>query len=262
MTALFQVDAFTEQPFAGNPAAVCLLKDPADAAWMQNVAAEMNLAETAFVCPEGDHWRLRWFTPMLEVDLCGHATLATSHVLWENDLVAADAPCVFQSNSGELRAQRDNGRIQLDFPAAPAEPVEAPAGMVEALGVPVMFVGKSPFDFLAEVDSAAVVRSLDPDMRGLLGLGSRGVIVTARDESGEFDFISRFFGPGVGIDEDPVTGSAHCTLGPYWSAKLGKTSFNAWQASPRGGGMRVTVDGDRIKLLGNAITVLRGELCC
>ena len=262
MPALFQVDAFTSQPFTGNPAAVCLLDGEADAPWMQKVAAEMNLAETAFVSPEGDHFRLRWFTPAVEVDLCGHATLATSHVLWEIGHVATDAPCVYQSKSGELYAKRIGGQIQLDFPAAPAKEMTAPQGMIEALGVPVQFVGMSPFDYMVEVESAEIVRNLHPDMSGLMNLGSRGVIVTSGDESGEFDFVSRFFGPAVGINEDPVTGSAHCTLGPYWMGKLGKHEFNAWQASARGGGMKVTVDGDRVKLLGEAVTVMRGELCC
>lgn len=262
MPVLFQVDAFTDKPFFGNPAAVCLLDSAAEPAWMQQVAAEMNLAETAFVYADGDNFHLRWFTPAVEVDLCGHATLATSHVLWETEQVAEGTPCVFQSKSGSLRAERIDGKIQLDFPAAPVTEKDAPDGMVEALGAPVKFVGLSAFDYMVEVESAEIVRRLKPDMSGLMNLGSRGVIVTAQDESGEFDFVSRFFGPAVGIDEDPVTGSAHCTLGPYWMNQLGKNEFHAWQASPRGGGMHVTVDGDRVKLLGQAVTVLRGELCC
>ncbi len=262
MPALFQVDAFTRQPFSGNPAAVCVLQEKASPTWMQQVAAEMNLAETAFVWPQGDRFQLQWFTPTVEVDLCGHATLATSHVLWETGQVDSAAPCHFDTRSGELTALRRQGRIQLDFPAAPAEPVEVPSGLSTALGCPLQFVGLSCFDYLVEVDTAARVRSLQPDMPGLLNLGLRGVIVTSRDESGEFDFVSRFFGPAVGINEDPVTGSAHCTLGPYWQGKLGKNEFQAWQASPRGGGLQVIVQADRVQLIGDAVTVLRGELCC
>ncbi len=263
MPALYQVDAFSDKPFHGNPAAVCLLDAPAEPMWMQQVAAEMNLAETAFVYPEPSaeptSFQLRWFTPTVEVDLCGHATLATSHVLWETGKVPVTDPCVFQSRSGELRALRIDGKIELDFPAAPPKAQQPPEGMIDALGVPVDYTGVTEFDFLVEVDSAATVRNLKPNMQGLSDLGTRGVIVTAADESGEFDFVSRFFGPSVGIDEDPVTGSAHCSLGPYWMANLGKNQFNAWQASPRGGGMQVTVLGDRVKLLGQAVTVLRGE---
>jgi len=265
MPELFQVDAFTSEPFKGNPAAVCVLDSAmsnVSADWMQRVAAEMNLAETAFVKAKDDHFHLRWFTPTVEVDLCGHATLATSHVLWETGRVAADQACVFDSKSNVLRAYRVGGNIQLDFPAAPPMAQAAPAGLLQALGVQAKYVGLSNFDFMVEVDSAATVRNMSPDMNGLMSLRSRGVIVTAADESGEFDFVSRFFGPAIGIDEDPVTGSAHCTLGPYWMERLGKSELKAWQASSRGGGMQVTVCGDRVKLLGEAVTVLRGELCC
>ena len=262
MPSIFQVDAFTSRPFSGNPAAVCLLDVEPDPDWMQDVAAEMNLAETAFVFPIGDQLHLRWFTPAIEVDLCGHATLATAHILWETNRVPQDSPCVFQSKSGELRASRIDDQIELDFPVATAKQVPAPDGMIESLGVPVDFVGMSAFDYMVEVDSADTVRNLKPDMNGLMNLDSRGVIVTSRDETGEFDFVSRFFGPAVGINEDPVTGSAHCTLGPYWMEKLGKNVLNAWQASPRGGGMLVTVEHDRVRLLGQAVTVMRGELCC
>ncbi len=262
MPAIFQVDAFTQQPFSGNPAAVCLLKSAADVAWMQHLAAEMNLAETAFVFPDADRFQLRWFTPTVEVDLCGHATLATSHILWETGHVGEKEPCVFDSKSGELRAQRIADQIQLDFPISPVSEKAAPSGLLQALGVPVQFVGMSQFDYLVEVDSVATLRAITPDMQSLINLGSRGVIVTCRDETGEFDFVSRFFAPAVGVDEDPVTGSAHCALGHYWMEKLQKNCLNAWQASPRGGGMQVSVEGDRVKLLGQAITIFRGELCC
>jgi PhzF family phenazine biosynthesis protein len=261
MPRIYQVDAFTSQPFSGNPAAVCLLEEAADPRWMQNVAAEMNLAETAFVVTCSQPFGLRWFTPLVEVDLCGHATLASAHVLWESGEVPSGQPCFFDTKSGELIARPMDGGIQLDFPAAPVRPVEAPVGLATALGVPLAFVGLSPFDYFVEVESADTVRQLQPDMNGLRKLGGRGVIVTSEDESGEFDFVSRFFGPAVGIDEDPVTGSAHCSLGPYWMDRLGQNVLQAWQASPRGGGMQVIVEDQRVKLLGDAVTVLRGEWC-
>lgn len=262
MPPLYQVDAFTDQPFTGNPAAVCVLKQDADPNWMQKVAAEMNLAETAFVSPRNPAYHLRWFTPTVEVDLCGHATLATAHVLWESGHLPPDAPCVFQSKSGELRALRIGDRIQLDFPATPVSEKPVPAGLEKALGAPAKFVGMSKFDYLVEVETPEQVRNVSPDLQYLLSLGSRGVIVTAQDPSDEFDFVSRFFCPAVGVDEDPVTGSAHCALGPYWKERLGKTEFRAWQASSRGGGMEVSIEGERAKLLGQAVTVFAGELNC
>jgi len=261
MPMLYQVDAFTKQPFAGNPAAVCLLDQPAPDEWMQQVAAEMNLAETAFVRQtDPGRFHLRWFTPAIEVELCGHATLATSHVLWQTGNVAADQPCLYDTLSGRLSATQQDGEIQLDFPAAPTREQIAPPGMIEALGVQPVFAGLSTYDWLVEVDSAETVRQIRPDFNQLRTLGVRGVIVTSADESSRFDFISRFFAPGAGIDEDPVTGSAHCALGPYWQGKTGKSEFNAWQASPRGGQVRLVVQGDRVLLRGHAVTVLSGEL--
>jgi len=258
---VLQVDAFTDRPFSGNPAAVVVLEKPVDERWMQNVALEMNLAETAFLVRRRDEdFDLRWFTPAVEVDLCGHATLASAHVLWEDGHLARDARARFHTRSGVLTADRRDGSIVLDFPATPAQKVEPPEGLIRALGVRDTYVGKNAFDYLVEVDSEAVVRATTPDFGALGAIGGRGVIVTARASSAGFDFVSRFFAPAAGINEDPVTGSAHCTLGPFWAARLAKTSFVAYQASPRGGVVRVELAGDRVLLGGQAVTVLRGEL--
>ena len=256
-----QVDAFTNEPFTGNPAAVCLLPAPADAAWMQHVAREMNLSETAFLVRRSNgEYDLRWFTPAVEVDLCGHATLASAHVLWQEGHLPADAPAVFHTRSGRLSATRRSGWIEMDFPAEPAEPVPAPAGLVEALGAGPRCVGRNRFDYLVEVDSQATVERLAPDFARLKKLETRGIIVTARAEAEEVDFVSRFFAPGTGIDEDPVTGSAHCCLGPYWQHRLGRDVFTARQVSERGSLVKVLVRGDRVVLMGQAVTIFRGEL--
>ena len=259
---LLQIDAFTSQAFRGNPAAVCLLDRERDAGWMQNVAAEMNLSETAFVLrrDDGDH-SLRWFTPAIEVALCGHATLASAHALYEEHGLASAR---FHTKSGVLTAERvGNALIELDFPATPEHSSDAPEGLLESLGIPApLYVGRNKFDSIVEVASEEEVRALDPDHAQLRRIPVRGVIVTSRSASPEFDFVSRFFAPGSGIDEDPVTGSAHCCLAPYWSAKLGKDEMTAYQASPRGGIVRVRLAGDRVKLGGEAVTVLRGELKC
>jgi PhzF family phenazine biosynthesis protein len=256
---LLEIDAFTEQAFRGNPAAVCLLDGERDAAWMQSVAAEMNLSETAFLLPYSDGFSLRWFTPAVEVDLCGHATLASAHALWEEGILGESETARFHTRSGVLTATRAGDWIELDFPATPASPADAPAGLLESLGVtsPV-FVGRSKFDYLVEVASEDEVRALNPDPVALARVETRGAIVTSR--SGGFDFVSRFFGPAAGVVEDPVTGSAHCCLAPYWSARLGKTEMVAFQASARGGVVRVRLEGDRVKLGGQCVTVLRGEL--
>jgi PhzF family phenazine biosynthesis protein len=256
-----QVDAFTDRPFAGNPAAVVLLDQPGEELWMQNVALEMNLAETAFLVRREDgDFDLRWFTPAVEVDLCGHATLASAHVLWEEERLPPDARARFHTRSGLLTADRRNGSIVLDFPATPARTTEPPAGLVESLGVRALYVGKNAFDYFVEIDSEATLRAMAPDFGKLAAIRARGVIVTAHASSPRFDFVSRFFAPAAGINEDPVTGSAHCTLGPFWSARLGKTVLAAYQASPRGGTIEVEVAGDRVLLGGRAVTVLRGEL--
>lgn len=255
-----QVDAFTNQPFAGNPAAVCILPKPADPAWMLNVAREMNLAETAFLVRQNDGYDLRWFTPEVEIDLCGHATLASAHVLWEEGHLTPNTQARFHTKSGLLTADRNGSWIELDFPATPATPASPPPGLIEALGATPRFVGRSRFDYLVEVDDEATVRRLAPNLDALARVDARGVIVTSRADRGKFDFVSRFFAPQSGVPEDPVTGSAHCALTPYWSAKLGKKELVAYQASPRGGELRVRLDGDRVRLGGQAVTVLRGEL--
>jgi PhzF family phenazine biosynthesis protein len=257
---IYQVDAFADEPFAGNPAAVCILPDARDDAWMQNVAREMNLSETAFLRGQEDGFRLRWFTPAVEVDLCGHATLASAHILWETGTLPPDEGARFHTRSGLLTAARQGDLIEMDFPATPDEPVDAPPDLIEALDVAPTYVGQNPFDYLVEVDSEEVVRRLSPDYRLLKALGVRGVMVTSRADSAGFDFVSRFFAPGAGIDEDPVTGSAHCCLGPYWGRRLGKDEFTAYQASARGGVVHVRLEGERVILGGRAVTVLRGEL--
>jgi predicted PhzF superfamily epimerase YddE/YHI9 len=257
---LFQVDAFTDQPFAGNPAAVCLLPEERDDEWMQAVAAEMNLSETAFLLKQSDGYRLRWFTPKVEVDLCGHATLASAHVLWTEGRVPLDQEIHFHTNSGLLKACRRGDLIELDFPSEPASQVDPPPGLLEALGVSAHYVGKNRFDFLLELVSEEELRDVNPDFAMLGKIEVRGVIVTSRSASSEYDFVSRFFAPWAGIDEDPVTGSAHCCLGPYWQKQLGKDEMTAYQASARGGVVRVNVIGDRVKLGGQAVTVLKGGL--
>jgi len=257
---LYQVDAFAERPFGGNPAAVCLLPEPREPDWMQKVAAEMNLSETAFLVPlPAGGWNLRWFTPAVEVELCGHATLASAHVLWESGRLPPGEAARFHTLSGLLTAERRDGLIELDFPARQAEAVEPPEGLAAALGVTPRFTGKSRYDYLLEVASEEEVRTARPDYASLRKLPVRGVIITAA-AAAPYDFVSRFFAPGAGVDEDPVTGSAHCTLGPYWTARLGRSSFLAWQASARGGAVRVRVEGDRVKLGGQAVTVLQGRL--
>lgn len=255
-----QVDAFTDTPFAGNPAAVCILAEPGNARWMQQVALEMNLAETAFLHRQEDGFSLRWFTPAVEVDLCGHATLASAHVLWEEGHLGPEEQARFYTRSGLLTAKRAGDWIEMDFPATPAADADAPADLARGLGVEMVYVGKSQFDYLVEVDSEQIVRSLKPDLNLLERVPMRGVIVTSRSASPDYDFVSRFFAPGAGVNEDPVTGSTHCTLTPFWSQRLDKTELRAYQASPRGGVLRVRVNGARIAIGGQAVTVLRGEL--
>ena len=257
---IYQVDAFADQPFRGNPAAVCLLTEPMAAEWMQAVAAEMNLSETAFLQREDAGFRLRWFTPAVEVDLCGHATLASAHVLWEAGHLWPQEAAQFYTKSGLLTARRVEGDIELNFPAVQAEVVDAPAELLAALGVTPRYVGRNKFDYIIEAASADEVRALQPDHALLRTLPVRGVMVTAPGDDGQFDFVSRFFAPGSGIDEDPVTGSAHCCLTPYWARKLGKEEMTAYQASPRGGVVRVILQGDRVLLRGQAVTVMRGVL--
>ena len=257
---LYQVDAFTDTAFRGNPAAVCLLDRVAPADWMQRVAAEMNLSETAFVVPRGDDFDLRWFTPTVEVDLCGHATLASAHLLWETGRLAPGDAARFHTRSGVLTATRDGDAITLDFPATRPTPIDAPPGLADALGAQPVRVAQSRFDYLVEVADEATVRSMQPDFRALGAIDvARGIMVTAPGSDGT-DFVSRFFAPTVGVDEDPATGSAHCCLAPYWAERLGRATLRAYQASQRGGTIHVEVRGDRVRLGGRAVTILRGEL--
>jgi PhzF family phenazine biosynthesis protein len=254
------VDAFADAPFTGNPAAVCLLPEPADEPWMQLVAREMNLSETAFLHPERGRFRLRWFTPTVEIDLCGHATLASAHVLWETGTIDAGEAARFDTRSGLLTARREGGRIVLDFPAIREQACEPPVGLADAIGAAPQYVGKNAFDLVVEVDGEATVQGLRPDFERLARIPVRGVSVTSRSGDPAFDFVSRFFGPASGIPEDPVTGSAHCCLGPYWGERLGKSDLVARQLSARGGVVHVGLRGNRVRLGGRAITVLRGEL--
>jgi len=257
---IFQVDAFTDRPFAGNPAAVCILPEPADERWMQQVAGEMNLSETAFLVERKDGFNLRWFTPAVEVELCGHATLASAHILWEQGILPTDRPARFYTLSGLLSAARKGAWIELDFPAEPEQQTEIPEALSKALGAPAQYAGKNRFDFLLEFESAETVRKMSPDFTVLKELSGRGFMVTSRSDDSRYDFISRFFAPAAGINEDPVTGSAHCCLGPYWAKKLGKKELTGYQASVRGGVVKVRVGDDRVYLGGQATTVMRGTL--
>ena len=255
-TPLFQVDAFTSRLFAGNPAAVMPMERfPADSV-MQSVAAENNLAETAFIVPEGDDYRLRWFTPTVEVPLCGHATLASGAVVMER-LEPGRTSVVFHSASGPLTVTRKTGGYVMDFPVRLSEQVATPPGMAEALGATPLEVYVNSFNYMAILDSPKVVRSLEPAMAGIAKLDRGGVIVTAPGD-GNYDFVSRYFAPAKGIPEDPVTGSAHCMLAPYWARRLGKTSFHAFQASRRGGEVGCRLHGERVELEGACVFYLEG----
>jgi PhzF family phenazine biosynthesis protein len=257
---LYIVDAFANKPFSGNPAAVCLLERDGQAGWMQSVAMEMNLSETAFLLPIGENaWRLRWFTPLTEVDLCGHATLAAAHVLWHECGQSADR-LEFQTHSGLLIASRAGDKIGLDFPADMPRILPASEQINKALGVEPLHIYRGREDLLVLIERAEDLYRLDPDMEQLSQINVRGVIVTANSERAEYDFISRFFAPSVGVPEDPVTGAAHCALGPFWGERLGKSVVKGFQASKRGGGIEVELMNERVKLIGSAITILKGEL--
>jgi PhzF family phenazine biosynthesis protein len=253
---IYQVDAFATEVFRGNPAAVCLLEGSRSDRWMQSVAAEMNLAETAFIEARAVDFGLRWFTPTLEVELCGHATLASAHILWE--LGEQSRQLGFHTRSGRLSATRGEGGIRLDFPADPITEVAALPGLADALGTQPVAFGRGRSFYLAEVADAAAVRDLVPDIGAVKSLLGTLIVTAAGD--GEFDFVSRFFAPAFGIDEDPVTGAAHCCLAPYWTERLGRGPLVGYQASARGGRVGVEVAGDRVLLSGAAVTVLRGEL--
>jgi len=258
---IYTVDAFTNHPLKGNPAAVCLLHDARDDGSRRDVAREMNLSEKAFLEKRVDgSYTLRWFTPAVEVDLCGHATLASAHILWETAELSAGAEVVFHTRSGILSAARQGEWIEMDFPAEPETPSDAPEELLRALGVSARYTGRNRFDYLIEVDDENTVRKLIPDMTLLKKVDTRGVIVTSRSRSADYDFVSRFFAPAVGVDEDPVTGSSHCCLGPYWGGKLGKKALTAYQASSRGGILRVGLSDDRVLIGGQAVTVIRGEI--
>jgi PhzF family phenazine biosynthesis protein len=283
---IFQVDAFAAGPFSGNPAAVCLLPSPRPDDWLQSVAAEMNLSETAFLLPsggdDGARFGLRWFTPATEVELCGHATLASAHSLWESGRVPAGAAIRFDTASGELTCELEESApvpagaggagpsIWMDFPAQPATELAGEErgvlvdGLSRALGAPPVRIARSRFDLLVELGSEATVRGLRPDMVGLAAVDARGVIVTAAGEEGgegeDHDFVSRFFAPRVGVPEDPVTGSAHCCLAPWWAERLGRARLTGYQASRRGGVVRTELRGNRVRLGGAAVTVFTGEL--
>lgn len=256
----YQIDAFTTVPFGGNPAAVCVLPGPVHAGWMQRVAAEMNLSETAFLHPMDGDWSLRWFTPVTEVNLCGHATLASAHALWESGLLAPGARARFHTRSGLLTADRDGDLILMDFPAIAQHPSSAPEPLLRALGVTPIYVGRFAHTLLLELADADTVARLEPDFPALAAVPDCEVCVTARANRPGHDFVSRYFAPGVGIDEDPVTGSAHCALGPYWAHKLGKHVLVGYQASARGGTVKVTDRGERVTLAGGAVTVVVGTL--
>jgi predicted PhzF superfamily epimerase YddE/YHI9 len=257
---IVQVDAFTSRPFSGNPAAVAILTEAPPDWLLQDVAREMNLSETAFLLPHEDGFDLRWFTPTVEVDLCGHATLASAHVLWEDEHLPTDSVARFHTRSGLLTARRDGDWIELDFPVEKAEKWEPPIPLGRGLGAEPLWVGKSRLDLLVELADEKTIRTLRPDMNFIAGLDVRGVIVTSRAVSERFDFVSRFFAPGAGVPEDPVTGSAHCTLGPFWADRLQRNELVGYQVSDRGGTVRVRLQDDRTLLGGQAVTVMRGTL--
>ena len=258
---IVQVDAFTNRPFAGNPAAVCVLPEVRPDSWMRQVAREMNLSETAFLVARDGGYNLRWFTPSVEIDLCGHATIASAHVLWQDGHLPDGVQARFHTRSGLLTADRRGDWIELDFPAKVAAPEEPPPDLLPALGATTArYVGRNAFDYLVEVESESILRNLEPDHTALRKLPVRGVIVTAQPSRSEYDFVSRFFAPGSGVDEDPVTGSAHCVLTPYWAERLGKSTLEARQISKRGGVLRCELRGERVGIAGQVVLYLEGSI--
>ena len=261
---LFQVDAFTSTPFAGNPAGVCILQEHRPDCWMQQVAREVNLSETAFLLPETDSYNLRWFTPITEVSLCGHATLASAHVLWEEKLEPENKSIVFHTKSGPLRARMTGKLVEMDFPARDIQKADNNEELNLSLGISPVFTGKYSIGngdlYLLEVESDGIIRSIRPNYQRLLSSTARAVIVTSVSSEKDYDFVSRFFAPAVGINEDPVTGSAHCYLTPYWGAKFGKNDLVGYQASERTGVIQCKWMNDRVSIGGEAVTVLKGEL--
>ena len=261
MQKIWVVDAFTGRAFAGNPAGVCISETALDESWMRRLASEMKHAETAFAFPHEGGYALRWFTPSAEVPLCGHATLATAHTIWQAGFRPKSERLRFQTKSGDLFATYlDDGWIELDFPRLDIAPLGETGDVKAALGASIIELRRYSIKLLAELESEKVLRRLKPDLSAIASLNAKGVIVTARAATKPYDFVSRYFAPALGVDEDPVTGSAHCALAPYWSEKLKKDSMLAYQASPRSGEMRVRLAGDRVCLAGQAVTVLEGEL--
>jgi len=258
--ALYIVDAFTNERFKGNPAAICILDETVADSWMQQVAAEMNLSETAFIVQKEEAYDLRWFTPLDEMDLCGHATLATAHILWETGRLPQHEEARFMTRSGLLTAVHKGDWIEMNFPSEPPEAAIAPEELVQGLGLIPRYVGRNRMDYFVEVDSEDTLRTLQPDFGMLARLNARGVIVTSRATNCPYDFVSRAFFPGTGIDEDPVTGSAHCALAPYWAKRLRKQELVGYQASKRGGIVKVRPEGERVFLQGQAVTILKGQL--
>ncbi|MGI9553288.1 MAG: PhzF family phenazine biosynthesis protein [Thermodesulfobacteriota bacterium] len=254
------VDAFTETAFKGNPAAVCILNKPIPDDLMQNIASEFNLSETAYLLKQSNNYRLRWFSPTTEVDLCGHATLASAHFLWENGMLNHNQDAEFSTNSGIITARKINDDIEMDFPVEEAYETQCPAAIIDGLNIKPEYVAKNRFDYLVEVENEDIVKQLEPNIEVVKNIDCRGVIVTSLTQNSKFDFVSRFFAPRFGIPEDPVTGSAHCALGPYWSKKTGKSRLIGFQASQRGGVVKVEVTKENVKLGGKAVTVATGEL--
>jgi len=259
---IVHIDAFTEAPFAGNPAGVCFLTELREEAWMQQIAFEMNLSETAFLVRQEDGFSLRWFTPTTEVDLCGHGTLASAHALWDSAELGQGEQARFYTRSGLLTAEQRDGLVWLDFPALSETQAEAPAELLAGLGIDSRprYVGRFGDEYLIELDGEEQVRQVQPDFAALRKLPGSAVVVSGLCTSGRFDFVSRCFAPWMGVDEDPVTGSVHCCLGPFWGKRLGKQKLLAYQASARGGVIHIALRGERVGLGGHAVTVVRGEL--
>jgi len=257
---IYQVDAFAAKPFKGNPACVCLMNSEKSEEWMQNVAMEMNLSETAFLTKSKDGFDLRWFTPTTEVDLCGHATLASAHIIWETGILPRDAQAKFYTKSGLLSAVKDGDWIEMNFPKVPQEECEPFDELYMGLGVRPSYVGRSNRDYLIEVESEEIVKGAKPDFEQLRAVDSDGFIITSVSQTTDYDFVSRFFAPRLGVNEDPVTGSAHCVLGPYWAEKLLKQELIGLQASKRTGVVKLKVQRVRINIIGKAVTVFKGDL--
>ncbi len=257
---IFTVDAFTNVPFAGNPAAVCLLDEEVSDGWMTDVAAEMNLSETAFLLKKNDGYSLRWFTPKVEVQLCGHATLASAHILWQKGILSKDEEARFHTLSGLLSVNYIEGEYEMNFPAYESKPSNGNTELIKALGIEPVSLCETDHHYICELTSDEEVLKINPSFEILMGLEKFGTIITAKSSDGNYDFISRFFAPAKGINEDPVTGSAHCALAPYWMNKLNKNILTAYQASERGGVIKLRVEGDRVFLKGSAVTITEGEL--